>query len=715
MFKRKIYETICNGKKITAEFNPMAAQASGSVFVRMGDTLVLATAVMSSTPRETVEYFPLTVDYEERFYAAGKILGSRFLRREGRPSEEAILISRLIDRTLRPLFDHRIRHDVQVVVLTLSVDEENSPDIPAILAASLAVLTSDIPWKGPVSAIRVGRIGEKLIVNPTDKERLEGVLDLVVSGGSGHINMLEGKAKEIPEEIFLEAIERARAEINHLNEFQQKIADEMGKEKIKHRFEEVSAHINALLEKHIIPRLKDVLYMPEKTERNRILGDLKKEWFEAQKTTFPTLSKGTTSDLFEEAIDTIIHKNILESEKRPDGRRMNEIRPLFAEAAILPRTHGSGLFFRGDTHILSVATLGAPGDELLIEGMDIRTRKHFMHHYNFPPFSVGETGRMGSPGRREIGHGALAEKALEAVIPPKETFPYTIRLVSETLSSNGSSSMGSVSASTVALMDAGVPITRPVAGIAMGLMMDDTGRYKVLTDIQGPEDHHGDMDFKAAGTTEGVTAVQMDVKVNGVTLDILRDALADARKARFTILETLKKAISQPRAELSPHAPRVLIMTVPIDKIRDIIGPGGKVINEIIAETGAGIDIEQTGQVYITGQNQESAKRAQEKIASIIKEFEIGEAVTGTVSRIFDFGAMVEIAPRQEGLVHISEISKIRIGKVTDVLNLGDTVTAQIIGIDNLGRINLSIKALGETPEETAHRGSSPPRRPHRR
>ena len=606
-----------------------------------------------------------------------------------------------------------------MVALTLSVDDENSPDIPAILAASLAVLTSDIPWNGPVSAVRVGRVDEKLILNPKDKERIEGSLDMVVSGGNGLINMLEGKAKEVSEEIFMEAVSKAKLEIDRLNEFQLEIAGGIGKKKIKHAFEEVPTQVHTLLEKHILPRLEDALYTPGRRGRNEFLGDLKKEWFEAMKTTFPTLSKGTASDLFEDAIDMIIHRNILQSEKRPDGRALDEIRSLYAEAAILPRTHGSGLFFRGDTHILSVATLGAPGDELLIEGMDIRIRKHFMHHYNFPPFSVGETGRMGSPGRREIGHGALAEKALEAVIPAKEIFPYTIRLVSETLSSNGSSSMGSVSASTVALMDAGVPITRPVAGIAMGLMMDEKGSYKVLTDIQGPEDHHGDMDFKAAGTSDGITAVQMDVKVHGVGLDILRDSLQDAKKARLTILETLKKVIPAPRAELSPHAPRVLIMTVPIDKIRDIIGPGGKIINEIIAETGAQIDIEQTGQVYITGQNEESAKQAEKKIASIIKEFVAGEVVTGTVSRIFEFGAMVEIAPRQEGLVHISEISKDRVGKVTDILNLGDKVTAQIISIDNLGRINLSIKALLETPEETARRGrvheQRPPRHPRRR
>lgn len=714
MRERKIFETTFAGKKITAEFNSIVPQANGSVLVRYGDTMVLANAVMSRMPRESIDYFPLTVDYEEKYYAAGRILGSRFVRREGRPSEEAILISRLIDRTLRPLFDHRIRHDVHVTVLTLSVDDEHSPDVPAILAASLALLTSDIPWNGPVSASRVGFIDKKFILNPTDAERTSAFLDLIVSGGHGAINMLEGKAKEIPEDLFLEAIEKALHAINALNTFQQEIREKIGKAKIQPAIEEAPKALTDMLTRHIIPRLQDALYHPHKKEREHTLSDLKLEWMTFVKTDHPTISKGTAADLFEDAINDIVHTNILKHDKRPDGRSLTEVRPLYAETAILARTHGSGLFFRGDTHILSVVTLGAPGDELLIEGMDVRTKKHFMHHYNFPPFSVGETGRMGSPGRREIGHGALAEKALEAIIPPKEIFPYTIRIVSETLSSNGSSSMGSVCASVLALMDAGVPILRPAAGIAMGLMTDEKGAYKVLTDIQGPEDHHGDMDFKAAGTDVGVTAIQMDVKVHGVTLDILRDALRDAKNARLHIMKTLLAVIATPRENLSQYAPRVFSMTIPVDKIRDVIGPGGKMINEIIAETGTQIDIEQTGQIFITGPNEEAARQAEEKIKAIIKEFEVGEVVTGKVSRIFDFGAMIEIAPRQEGLVHISEIAKERIGKVTDVLNLGDDATAKIVAIDSLGRINLSIKALKETPEETRERMEQRPQRPER-
>jgi polyribonucleotide nucleotidyltransferase len=716
MLEKKVFETTIAGKKLSVQFNSIASQANGSVFVTYGDTTILSTAVMLRTAREMVEHFPLTVDYEEKFYAAGRILGSRFMRREGRPSEEAILVGRLIDRTIRPLFDQRIRHDVQVVASTLSLDEEHCPDVVAIFAASVALLTSDIPWRGPVSAVRVGQIDGKFILNPTNEERARTLLDIVVSGGSGSVNMLEGKAKELPEEEFLAAIELALAEINKLNNFQNEIAQHMSKEKFAPKIEEAPLEARSLLIRHIVPRLTDALWIPHKKHREHTLGDLKSEWMKATAESFPSMPKGVASDMFEDAINDIVHENALQHDKRPDGRGMREIRPLFASTSFLARTHGSGLFFRGDTHILSVVTLGAPGDELLIEGMDVRKKKNFMHHYNFPPFSVGETGRMGAPGRREIGHGALAEKALEAIIPPKEEFPYTIRIVSETLSSNGSSSMGSVCASVLALMDAGVPIVRPVAGIAMGLMMESGSsgekKYKVLTDIQGPEDHHGDMDFKAAGSTQGITAVQMDVKVEGVSLTILRDALADARQARLHILKTLLGAIEKPRETLSPFAPRVFRMKIPVDKIRDVIGPGGKVINEIIAETGAQIDIEQTGDIFITGPNEEAARVAEDRIKAIIKEFEVGEVVTGKVSRIFEFGAMIEIAPKQEGLVHISELANYRVGKVTDIVNVGDVVTVKIIEIDSMGRVNLSVKALTETPEETARRSERPKRPP---
>src|SRR3989344_5190309 len=691
MLEKKIFETQVAGKKVTVEFNPIASQANGSVMVSSGGTTVLATVVMSPVARETVEYFPLTVDYEEKYYAAGRILGSRFMRREGRPSEEAILISRLIDRTIRPLFDHRMRHDVQVVVFTLSLDEENSPDVLAIPAASLALLVSDIPWEGPVSAVRVSFVNGECIINPTDAERKMAELDMIVSGGGGYINMLEGKAKEIPEETLILAIERAFLEVNKINAFQDEIRSAIGKNKKKIDLEDPPEDLRRMLERHILPRLTDAIFETDKTKRHHALSDLKHEWMESAREALPETGRGTISDFFEDAINNIVHDAALKENKRSDGRNLKEVRPLYAETGVLTRTHGSGLFFRGDTHILSVVTLWAPGDELLIEGMDVRTKKHFMHHYNFPPFSVGETGRMGSPGRREIGHGALAEKALEAIIPPKEIFPYTIRIVSETLSSNGSSSMGSVCASTLALIDAGVPITRPVTGIAMGLMMEDENTYRILTDIQGPEDHHGDMDFKVAGTTAGVTAIQMDVKVNGITLGIVKDALSDARKAREKILEVMAKTINEPRKEMSPFAPRIAVHSINPEKIRDVIGPGGKVINGIIAQTNTEIDIEQSGVIYITGKDDDSVKKALAIIEQITHEFEVGEKIQGKVKRMFDFGAMVEIAPQQEGLIHISKLLPFRVDKVTDVVNTDDLVEVEIIKIDEQGRIDLSL------------------------
>ncbi|MEK7643158.1 MAG: polyribonucleotide nucleotidyltransferase [Patescibacteria group bacterium] len=715
MLERTKFETTVAGKKIIVEFNPIASQANGSVMVRMGDTIILGTAVMSKNARESIDFFPLVVDYEEKYYAAGRILGSRFVRREGRPSEEAVLISRLIDRTIRPLFDHRIRNDVQVVLMALSVDEENSPDIPAIMAASLALGTSNIPWDGPVAGARIAHIDGNFVVNPTDTERALSEMDLIIAGGHGHINMIEGKAKEIPEERILQAFETALKEIDQLSKFQEEIISKIGKEKSIPKIEEVPAEAHDSLQKHFRTRIGDAMYTLGKKEREHALSDLKFEWMESIKERCPELSKGMASLLFEETIDETVHERILTKGERPDGRHVKEVRPLLAETSLLPRAHGSGLFFRGDTHILSTVTLGAPGDELLIEGMDVRTKKHFIHHYNFPPFSVGETGRMGSPGRREIGHGALAEKALEAIIPPKEVFPYTIRIVSETLSSNGSSSMGSVCASLLALMDAGVPIKKPVAGIAMGLMMESDTNYKVLTDLQGPEDHHGDMDFKAAGTKDGLTAIQMDVKVKGVTLGILKDALADAKDARMKIMSVLLECIGESRKTLSPYAPRIIQMQIPIDKIRDVIGPGGKTINEIIAETGAQIDIEQTGDIYITGMTQEAAEKAQERIALITKEIEVGTIYKGKVTRIFEFGAMVEVAPKQEGLVHISELAHQRVNKVSDVVQVGDEVTVQVTQIDSLGRINLSIKALTEKPDGMPDEENHKPRPQHRR
>lgn len=709
--KRQVFDTEVGGRKLTVEFSPLAPQTNSSLLVTYGGTVVLANVVMSKKPKEGAGYFPLIVDYEEKFYAAGRILGSRFMRREARPSEEAILVSRLIDRTIRPLFDQRMRYDIQLVVLALSVDEENDPDIPAVLGASLALLTSDIPWQGPVSAIRVGKVNDALVLNPSHKERGGSLFDIVVSGKEGKINMLEGKANIIKDEDILPGIQMALEEIEKLNAFQKMVASKVGKEKFIPDIYEAPQELVYRFNKEFAQKLKNILSTPqEKIDRQDKLGELKGEWLGITQESSPDTPRDVLSDIFDHALDEIIHENILKHDLRPDGRKLDEIRELFSEVGILPRTHGSGLFFRGDTHILSVVTLGAPGDVLLIEGMEIRTKKHFIHHYNFPPFSVGEIGRMGAPGRREIGHGALAEKALEAIIPDRNTFPYTIRLVSETLSSNGSSSMGSVSASSLALMDAGVPIKHPVSGIAMGLMISQKGSdYKVLTDIQGPEDHHGDMDLKVAGTEEGITALQMDVKIEGITLQILRDTLRQAGKARKEILATMQKTISRPRESLSPYAPRIITHTINPDKIRDVVGPGGKTINMIINETGAEIDIEQDGTIFITGTSEESALKALEKIKELTREYLVGETFHGKVTRLFDFGAMVEVGPKQEGLVHVSEIAPFRVGRPSDMLNVGDEVPVKIISIDNMGRINLSIKAVATLQEKSPAREKHPP------
>ncbi len=698
------------------EFSNLAEQAHGSALVRLGDTVILATAVMSQNIREGIDYFPLTVDYEERFYAVGKILGSRFLRREGRPSEEAVLISRLIDRGLRPLFNHKMRNEVHVVALTLSFDEENEPDIPAILATSLALGTSSVPWDGPIAGLRIGRVDGKLVINPLRSDLEKSDLDLVVCGKSGKINMVEAGAKEVPEEIILEALRMAQKEIEKIENFQKEIIKELGKEKIIPPLKEEPEAMPEIFEKNFRTRLEETLYLKERTVRTPKLHELKKEWDEAIKSKLGEDFSVAADGFYELKIDEIVHKNILESEKRPDGRGLKELRQIRAEVGILPRTHGSGLFYRGETHVLSLATLGGPQDTQLIDGMSIRTKKRYIHHYNFPPFAPGETGRMGNPGRREIGHGALAERALLPVLPTVDEFPYALRVVSEVLSSNGSTSMASACGSTLALMDAGVPIKRPVAGIAMGLMMEEMSaeggsasggkiNYKVLTDLQGPEDHYGDMDFKAAGTSEGITAIQMDVKVGGVTLEILKETLKDAKAAREKIMKVMLEAIPEPRPELSQFAPRILTLKINPEKIRDVIGPGGKIINSIIEETGAELDVEQDGTIFITGERK-AAEAALEKVKEITREYEVGETFEGKVSRIFDFGAMVEFAPKQEGLVHISELAPFRVERVEDVVDIGDRVPVKIISIDDLGRINLSIKAMTELKlKEGAGRG----------
>ncbi|PIR69571.1 MAG: polyribonucleotide nucleotidyltransferase [Candidatus Niyogibacteria bacterium CG10_big_fil_rev_8_21_14_0_10_46_36] len=686
------FETEIGGRKLIVEFSDLAMHANGSVTVHFGETVVFATATMSEEPRESVGYFPLTVDYEEKFYAAGAILGSRFMRREGRPSEEAVLVGRLIDRTLRPLFNKKIRNAIQVVVTTLSVDGENDPDIPAVIAASLALATSDIPWAGPVSAVRIGGNVSSFITNPTYKEREAGSMDVIVSGKDGKINMIEAGTNEVSEDRMAEAFTHALAEMKKIEAFQRDIIEKTGKEKKEVPLFGDVPEVSDMFRKHFMERLNDIVYIFDKPTRNFRIGELKKEWMSFVEEHNPD-ALNAADDIFEEFIDEIVHENIFKEDKRPDKRALDEVRELKAMVGVLPRTHGSGIFYRGETHILSLVTLGAPSDVQLIEGMEIKTKKRFMHHYNFPPFSTGEVGRMGSPGRREIGHGALAERALIPVIPPQNEFPYTIRIVSEAMSSNGSTSMASVCASTLAMMDAGIPIKKPVAGIAMGLMMKNEKEYKVLTDIQGPEDHHGDMDFKAAGTADGLTAIQMDVKVEGVTVDILKDAMAAAKKARTQILGVIAGAIKEPRAELSKHAPRIIILSINPEKIKDVIGPGGKVINKIIDQTGAAIDIEQDGSIFITSTTQEGGKKAEEMILLLTKEFQSGEEVVGKVTRIFEFGAMVEIAPGQEGLVHISELAPWHVRKVTDIVKPGDMIPVKVKDIDDQGRINLSHKA----------------------
>ena len=694
MSEIKNYSLDFAGQILKIEIGKLANQANGAVTAQLGDSVVLATAVMSRDAKVGGDFFPLTVDYEEKYYACGKILGSRFMRREGRPSEEATLNARLIDRTIRPLFNQDIRNETQIVTTVLSVDDKNDPDVLAMNAASVALMISDIPWNGPVAAVRIGRTGDKWVINPSFAEREGSVADLVVSISSdGKINMIEaGPLAEMSEDEMVEAIEFARESLNDLIKFNKKIADDFKTPKTAIAITEIDTDLRNEVIKFLNAdnALEKAVYEKDKTRRENNLGDLKYKLIEHISAIDATKMRMVETFL-EEAINEIVHKNILEKEKRPDGRKLDEVRGLSSEVGVLPRTHGSGLFQRGETQVLSALTLGSPSDELIIEGMVVSTKKHFMHQYNFPPFSVRETGRMGAPGRREIGHGALAERALLPVVPGKEKFPYTIRVVSEVLSSNGSSSMGSVCGSTLALMDAGVPITKPVAGIAMGLISNEKGDYKILTDVQGTEDHYGDMDFKVAGTKDGITAMQVDVKINGINAKILKEALEQAKKARLEILNNISKTIAEPRPELSPLAPRIITIQIPVDKIREVIGPGGKVINEIIAATGAAIDIEESGFIFITAENEKSGLKAKEIIEGIIKEYKVGDIVTGKVIQILDFGAIVEFGKGKDGMIHISELASYRVNKVTDIVNIGDEVKVKIKRIEN-GRTSLSLK-----------------------
>ena len=680
--------TKLNGKDLILKINDWAEQTNGAVFLQYGETLVLSTAVMSNLPKEEMSFFPLTVEYEERFYAAGKIKGSRYIKRETRPSDEAICNARLIDRAIRPLFPENLNREVQVVTTVLSWDGKNDPDILGLLAASVALSLSDIPWNGPVGAVRVGRKEGNFILNPDYEERENNELDIIFAATEKDgllINMIEGGLNELEDETILKAYQFAKPFLKELIDFQEKIAKKLGKEKAKIIIPTLDPELERKVKDFLKNKLEKSLAAKEGTE------NLREELNIFVEENFPGQSN-KAQKILDKEIEKVIHQNTIKTKKRVDGRGLEEIRRIECLAGVLPRTHGSGLFCRGQTKTLSILTLGTPGDVQLLEGMEIVGKKRFMHHYNFPPYSTGEIKPMRGPGRREIGHGALVERALLPLIPSFEKFPYTIRIVSEILSSNGSTSMASVSSSSLALMDAGVPIKSPAAGIALGLVQNEKGEYEILTDIQGPEDHHGDMDFKAAGTKDGVTAIQMDVKINGITEEILKEALERGKKARNQILGKMAEVLKEPRPEISPLAPKILALQINTEKIREVIGPGGRVINEIIAETGVtSIDIEQDGKVFITAETEDAAEKAFNWVKNIVREVKVGEVFEGKVKRILDFGVFVEVLPGQEGLLHNSQLTPPRGAKVRDIINIGDTISVKVISIDNQGRINLSL------------------------
>lgn len=690
------FNTEIGGKKIEIKIDNLAEQANGSISVQIGDTLVLATATMSSQDLEDLNFFPLTVDFEEKFYAAGKILGSRFMRREGRPSEEAILTARLIDRTIRPLFPAHLKRKVQVIITCFSFDEENDPDIAGLLAASLALGISDIPWNGPIAPIRIGKTNNELVINPTYEQRKEQDFEIMFTGIEDNneilVNMIEAQANEVSEENILEAIMLGKDNFKKLIDFQKEIISKNGKKKISAE-PELEPKIDEKIRDLFGEKLEAALMESSSVENKNGLQDLTQEIIDFVKENFGEEKISYAKNFIEQELTDIFHKNIIEKEKRPDNRKMNEIRDIDSGNAILPRVHGSAVFVRGKTKALSVVTLGSPGDERLIDGMEFQGKKRFMHHYNFPPYCSGEVKPLRGTGRREIGHGLLAEKALRPLIPNSEKFPYTIRIVTEILSSNGSSSMASVCAASLALMDAGVPIKKPIAGIAIGLAKNEKG-YKILTDIQGPEDHFGDMDFKVAGTAEGITAIQMDVKIRGIDMEIIEQVLIKAKKAREHILEITQKTLAEPNKSLSPFAPRIFRVKINPDKIGTVIGPGGKMINEIIDTCGVTIDIEEDGSVFVGSDKESSAEKAIEWIESITKEVEVGEIYQGKVVKILDFGAFVEILPGKDGLVHISELEPNRVEKVEDVLKVGDVIPVKVISIDGQGKISLSKKQV---------------------
>ncbi|MVO99108.1 polyribonucleotide nucleotidyltransferase [Paenibacillus lutrae] len=689
------------GRPLILETGRLAKQANGAVLARYGETVVLCTVTASSEPKD-LDFFPLTVNYEERLYAVGKIPGG-FIKREGRPSEKAILSSRLTDRPIRPLFPEGFRNDVQIVAMVMSVDQECPPEITAMIGVSAALSISNVPFSGPVGGVIVGRVDGKFIVNPTPAQDELSDINLVVAGTKDAIMMVEAGADEVPEEVMLEAIMFGHEEIKKVIVLQEELVEQAGVPKMEVKLHTVDAEINKSVREYAEARLVEAIKVQEKHARQEAIDAVNADAIEHFT---PLLSETPeklkdVKEVLHDIVKDEVRRLITHDKVRPDGRALEEIRPIDCDINLLPRTHGTGLFTRGQTQALSVCTLGALGDVQILDGLDLVETKRFMHHYNFPPFSVGEARPLRAPGRREIGHGALGERALSYVIPSEADFPYTIRLVSEVLESNGSSSQASICASTLAMMDAGVPIKAPVSGIAMGLIKDGD-HFSILTDIQGMEDHLGDMDFKVAGTAKGVTALQMDIKIDGINRDILKQALEQAKEGRMTIMNKMLSRISEPKKELSAYAPKIVVMQINPDKIRDVIGAGGKIINKIIEETGVKIDIEQDGKVFIASSNAEMNERAKQIIEGIVRDVVVGETYLGTVKRVEKFGAFVEVLPGKEGLVHISQLSTERVAKVEDVVKIGDTITVKVTEIDGQGRVNLSRKATLVTNEVPA-------------
>lgn len=692
------------GRTLTIETGELARQASGSAFVRYGETCILAAATASANPREGIDFFPLTCDYEERMYAAGKIPGG-FIKREGRPSEKATLTARLIDRPIRPLFPDGFRHDIHVICTVLSVDPEVDPDVVALVGAGAALAVSAIPIEGTVAGVRVGMVEGEYIVNPTPAQLEKSILDVIIAGTEKAVMMVEGGAKEASEEAFLGAVEFGHQRLREILKIVGELARKAGKPKREFPLYLPSPAMRQFVDQSFGDDIKRAMRVTGKQERERAFDAVTRA--EAQRRIVGHPSEHELRPLLEDPRNHDFDKcvkgrqedelrtMVVDEGLRPDGRKLDEVRPISARVGVVPRTHGSGLFTRGETQIFTAATLGSISDEQRIDGLGPMTFKRFMHHYNFPPYSVGETRPMRGPGRREIGHGLLAERAIAPMLPPQDAFPYTLRLVSETFESNGSSSMGSVCASTLALMDAGVPLPKHIGGVAMGLILKD-GRAGILTDIQGLEDALGEMDFKVAGTVDGITAVQMDIKVQGITLDIMRRAMEQARESRMHIIGKLRDAIAAPRKGLSKYAPRMFVLEIHPDKIKDVIGPGGKVINKIVAETGAKIDIEDDGRVFLASPDAASAEKARRMVEDIVKDVEVGEVYTGVVKRIMNFGAFVQILPGKEGLIHISQLAAHRVNRVEDEVNIGDEVTVQVREIDHQGRINLTRKGAAE-------------------